>query len=202
MVFRKAVGAGVLIGIGAAVYLSCPNKIVGAILFSTGLFFICSFGLNLFTGKIGYILENKNNPNCAVIWLGNLVGTLICSLPLRIVKPNLAQTAMQMAEAKTAQGMLVMGVTAIFCGMLMYIAVENFRSNKSDFGKNIGIFLCVSVFIICGFEHSIADMCYFIYAANNIYNAGLYLLFVLIISISNGIGALFINYLIYGIKEH
>ena len=60
---KKAIAAGFMIGIGAVIYISCENKIAGALLFTVGLFAVCAFGMNLFTGKIGYIISNKNKPN-------------------------------------------------------------------------------------------------------------------------------------------
>jgi len=48
-----------MIGVGAVIYLSLENKVIGALLFSVGLLSICCLGLNLFTGKIGYVVENK-----------------------------------------------------------------------------------------------------------------------------------------------
>ena len=66
--WKKSVASGVMISVGATVYLSCPNKIAGAFLFAIGLFVICSYGLNLFTGKIGYVLSAKNYLQCARIW--------------------------------------------------------------------------------------------------------------------------------------
>ena len=45
----------------------------------------------------------------------------------------------------------------VFCGVLMYIAVDNYKSK----GSMLGTFICVPVFILAGFEHSIADMFYF-----------------------------------------
>ena len=56
--FIKAILAGAAISIGGIVFLSCDVKYVGAFLFSTGLVTVCMFGFNLYTGKIGYVLEN------------------------------------------------------------------------------------------------------------------------------------------------
>ena len=86
---KKSVAAGLMIGIGCIVYLSLESKIAGALLFSVGLFLICSFGMFLFTGKIGYIIKTGNKPNCAVIWLGNLFGSIAVSVIARIAKPSL-----------------------------------------------------------------------------------------------------------------
>ena len=43
----------------------------------------------------------------------------------------------------------------------MYLAVNGHKESKNDFAKYAGVFLCVSVFILCGFEHCVANMCYF-----------------------------------------
>ena len=43
----------------------------------------------------------------------------------------------------------------------MYIAVNNYKKSSNNFGKYIGIFMCVIVFILSGFEHCIANMFYF-----------------------------------------
>ena len=55
----KGIYAGLMIGIGGTVYLSVENTIIGSFLFSIGLLMICMYGMNLYTGKIGYILINK-----------------------------------------------------------------------------------------------------------------------------------------------
>lgn len=56
---RKSILAGIMIGISSTVYLSVNNKIIGALLFSIGLFMICSFKMYLFTGKVGYMIITK-----------------------------------------------------------------------------------------------------------------------------------------------
>ena len=55
----KAILAGVMISIGGTIYLALDNKMLGAFLFSIGLFSICAYGFNLYTGKIGYVIDNK-----------------------------------------------------------------------------------------------------------------------------------------------
>lgn len=71
----------------------------------------------------------------------------------------------------------------------MYLAVENYTNNKNDFAKIIGIFLCVFTFIICGFEHSIANVCYCIFAINSFDMFLKSFVFILIISVGNFFGA-------------
>ena len=68
----KSILAGIAIAIGAYINLKIGG-IAGAILFSVGLFLVCNFGLNLYTGKVGYTGIIKNLP----ILLGNLIGAMI-----------------------------------------------------------------------------------------------------------------------------
>ena len=56
-VFLSAVLAGVCIGLGGTVFLSLENRIAGAVLFTVGLFVICTTGLHLFTGKVCYVFQ-------------------------------------------------------------------------------------------------------------------------------------------------
>ena len=188
--FTKAIASDVMITVGVTIYLSCSNKIVGSLLFSIALFFICSFGMNLFTGKIGYAVQNRNDPNCLIIWLGNFVGCTLTSVLVRIAKPQLAVTAKELMAAKLQNNWLSIAILAFFCGILMYIAVENFASNPSHTGKIVGIFLCISTFILSGFEHSIADIGYAAFAVSSLAEAGRFLIFLLVVSVFNGIGSI------------
>ena len=56
--FILGVLAGISISLGGTVYLLSADKTVGALLFSVGLFCVCVFGFNLFTGKVCYVLDN------------------------------------------------------------------------------------------------------------------------------------------------
>ena len=192
---KKSVSAGLMIGIGSVLYISCENKVVGALLFSVGLFAVCAFGMYLFTGKIGYVFSNKNNPNCLLIWLGNFLGASAGMALVRFAKPALHEPARQMMEAKLEQNYLGLPVLPFFCGLLMYIAVENYRENPHGFGKGAILFLCVSGFILCGFEHSIADICYAALAVETFGDFLRYLLFIIVVSVFNGLGSLAVRWL-------
>lgn len=80
--FALAVLAGAAIGIGGIVFLSLENKIVGALMFTAGLYSICVHGLNLFTGKVGYAVEQPKSYiiDLVIIWVGNLAGTWLAAM--------------------------------------------------------------------------------------------------------------------------
>ena len=155
------VSAAIMISIGGSVFLACgDNRYYGAVFFSVALLSICYLGLYLYTGKIGYLVADHSPKNLATLGVGlvaNLAVTFPVGMLIRKALPNLGERAQQICEAKLEQSFGSTLVRAIFCGVLMYIAVEIYRSKKSP----IGVLFGIPVFILAGFEHSIADMFYF-----------------------------------------
>lgn len=163
--FFSAILAGMLIGMGGTVFLSQSNPVVGSFLFAIGLFTIVVFQLNLFTGKVGYAPFQKPVYliELAITWLGNLVGTGITACMVRNsrIYEGMAERVAGIAEVKLADNFLSLFLLAIFCGMLMFIAVDCFRNVQGSTLRFIGVFIPVMVFILSGFEHVIANMFYF-----------------------------------------
>ena len=81
----KAILAGIMIGIGGTIFLSVDDKIIGSALFAIGLFMIVTRNLNLYTGKIGYLFENKPSYIIEILMtlLGNFIGTFLVGFILR-----------------------------------------------------------------------------------------------------------------------
>ena len=107
--FVFAILAGAAIAIGGAAFLSVESKILGSVLFTVGLFTVCSFGLNLYTGKVCYVFENKLSYtlDVIIIWLGNLVGTWATAqlyLMTRIGE-GMAAKAMALCDVKLGDGL-------------------------------------------------------------------------------------------------
>lgn len=188
-IFINAVLAGITIGIGTIIYLSVENKVVGALLFSVGLLSICALKFNLFTGKVGYLVEKKNFGEVGLIWLGNLVGTFIAGTIIQFTRiyAKLLPSLQMVVETKLNDNYISLFILGIFCGILMFTAVDIFSKHDSVIGVT-AIFLCVSVFILSGFEHSIANMAYF-----TLYGWNIELIIkLLVITIGNGIGGMLI----------
>lgn len=163
--FVSAIIAGFLIGMGGTVFLSQENPVVGSFLFAVGLFTIVVFQLHLFTGKIGYLPFQKPAYliELAITWAGNLVGTFLCATMVRNsrIYAGMAERVQGMAEVKLGDSYLSLFLLAVFCGFLMFIAVDTFKKQSGSTVKVIAIFVPVMVFILSGFEHVIADMYYF-----------------------------------------
>lgn len=178
------IAAGLMIIIGCAVYLACENKVVGAVFFSVALLTICYKGYSLFTGKVGFLPEKHGKEDVSVLLLGllgNAIATCALGYLLGLAMPNLREAAVISYNAKLAQEWYQTLVRAAFCGVLMYVAVSVFKENKSI----VGILFAVPVFILSGFEHSIADMGYFAISGRASAKAFLFILNVLI---GNSIG--------------
>ena len=178
--------AGMLVSIGGTVLLSCENSVTGAVLFSIALLVICYRGYSLYTGKIGYLVLSHTKRDVISLLtglLGNLIGTALCGLAVAYALPNRAVKAAAMWGNKMLIAYPAVFIRAIFCGILMYLAVAIWKDHKST----LAIFFCVPVFILSGFEHSIADLFYFF--ASGAWS-GRAVLFLVIVVLGNTVGGM------------
>lgn len=182
--------AGISISLGCMIYLMIENKIIGAVFFSVGLFLVLTRKYNLYTGKVANILENKFSYifNLINIWFGNLIGCAIMAGLTKCTKlSSLTEKAIQISENKISQSYLSAFVMAMFCGIIIYLAVDNFNKNEYPIGKYFGLVFLIPLFIICGFEHCVANMYYIILAEEFSLGA---LLFTLNVTIGNAAGSI------------
>ena len=154
-----------MIAIGGTVFLSIENKVIGASLFSIGLFGVLIYNLNLYTGKIGYLITNLNLKyikELIITLIGNFIGACSVGFILRYTRiyDKIYEKSLILANTKLNDNILSIFILSIFCGILMYYAVNGFKK-QTDFGKYLVVYLGVAVFILCGFEHCIANMYYF-----------------------------------------
>lgn len=187
-IFLKAAAAGITIGIGGAVYLTLENKVIGAVLFGVGLYTIVLNGLFLYTGKVGYLISAKDKKayilQLIFTWLGNFAGTALAAAAISATRiRNLGRTAEVICKTKLADTPHSILILAVFCGILMYAAVDGFREK----GNPLILFFCVTVFILCGFEHCIANMFYFSLAGAWSLRAIIYLL---LMTLGNSVGGI------------
>lgn len=183
--------AGTMIAIGGSVLLSCDNRYLGAALFTVALLSICLFGFNLYTGKVGFLVKDHSRNNLAVTFsglLGNILGTLIMGLLVGIALPKLVDSASTACVNRLGQTEIQTLIRGFFCGILMYTAVWVYREK----GRIAGILFCVPVFILAGFEHSIADMFYFFLARS--FGSDSFLFLTLVV-LGNSLGGVFIPFI-------
>lgn len=190
--------SGLMISVGGAVYLLCENKIIGSFLFSFGLFTIVQRGFALYTGKVGYIPENPPVYiiSTLVTLIGNTAGTAFAAFLLQ--QTRFSQTLREKAgicmESKTGDSISSQLVLGAFCGMLMYLAVDNARESRkknADLSFVFGICIPVMIFIICGFNHSVADAFYMFSAGTFPEDTG----YILIVAAGNAAGGMTIPFI-------
>ena len=191
-VFLSAALAGVCIALGGTVYLSLESRLAGALLFTVGLFTICVFRLHLFTGKVCYVFQNDGAYalDLVFVWLGNLTGAFLTAWleGLTRIGPALEAKAAVLCQTKLDDSLLSVFILAIFCNMMIYIAVEGFNKAHHDLGRYLALFLGVAVFILCGFEHCVANMYYF--SAAGVWS-GRALLSLAAMTLGNAVGGVF-----------
>lgn len=189
----SAVIGGMLIGMGGTVFLSQANPVVGSFLFAIGLFTIVVFQLQLFTGKIGYLPFQSPAYliELVITWVGNLIGTGLTALMVRNsrIYSGMAERAASVVDVKLADTCMSIFLLAVFCGMLMFIAVDVYKNVQGSTLRFIGVFVPVMVFILSGFEHVIANMFYFSLAGA--WNSRC-LLMMLVMTLGNSVGGMLI----------
>lgn len=155
LTFMKAVYAGFAIGIGGIVYLSVEQKVIASLLFSFGLLTIVVQEYNLYTGKIGFVKQIGEIPDMLLIILGNYFGTLLAAGIANAA--TLGIDSRELAKLKLSKTPLQIFLLSAFCGVMMYLAIDNYKKSKHF----LFVIAPVMIFILSGFEHSVANMFYF-----------------------------------------
>ena len=195
-----AIGIGGLLNIVANTYLvpEIAAKIIGSLLFPIGLSLVCFLDLNLFTGKIGYLLDNDKSflLKLLFIYIGNIIGSLIFGgWALVVFKGELHETVLAIASKKlfelSFRPIIKVFGGSVLCGALVYLAVISYKTFKQVYLKLIGIFLAIGLFVFFGFDHCIANMFYFTFSWS--WNNPVAYLNIAIVTIGNSIGAIALN---------
>ena len=148
---NKSIGAALLIALGDFALLKLGNPI-GPVIFSLGLLGVCYMGLNLFTGKCGFLFADKIKvTDLIIILVFNLIFGYLIGLLFSIVDVDVFQNAL--AKVATWEVSVSFFVKSILCGIIMYIAVYMYRK-----GTPLGILFGIPLFIFCGFQHCIANV--------------------------------------------
>lgn len=184
---NKSIAAGIAIGIGGTAYLATGNPWI----FPIGLFMVCYFGLNLFTGKVCYVLDSVKFPGLISMWFFNTLAAYLTGLVIAACKPGLVEKARGMVEVKLNESFSIIPL-AFLCNVLIFVAVDTYRISDTVYPKGykglilpIGLIFATATFVACGFEHCIANAFYFGVAGEF---SGSALLFLLANTIWNLIG--------------
>lgn len=147
----KSVGAAVLISLGDYALLKLGNPI-GPVIFAFGLLGVCYMGQNLFTGKCGFLFEDKIPfKNLMIILLVNLLAGYLMGVLFSFCDKDVVSAATLKVASWDIS--LAFFLKSIMCGIIMYIAVLMYRV-----GTPLGIIFGIPLFIFCGFQHCIANV--------------------------------------------
>lgn len=147
-------------------------KLVGACVFPAGMAMVLIAGSELFTGNnliIVAVLEHRVSvwkmlKNWFFVYIGNFIGaSFVAVLVVYGHTPDLfggalAQAIVNAGKTRTDLSVMEAFVRGILCNILVCIAVWMSFAAKRVSGKLLTSFWPVMLFVLCGFEHSIADM--------------------------------------------
>lgn len=150
-IIRKSIAASLLIGLGDYVLLKLGSPL-GPVLFAFGLLGVCILGANLFTGKCGFVLEDKIKPSVlTTILITNLISGYLFGLLFGACDGGLIAAAQDKVASWDISWSFL--IRSIMCGVIMYLAVAMYRK-----GSPLGIIYGIPLFIFCGFQHCIANI--------------------------------------------
>lgn len=186
LTITKMLILGILSGIHIAIAGAAANtafatienasmaRLISAVVFPGGLAMVVLLGSELFTGnslmaisalekgiKITAMLKNW-----FFVYIGNLIGSIFIawivnsSHQLSLFNNTLAGTTINIAAGKTAISFGDAFLKGILCNMLVCFAVLMAAAAKDVAGKILAIFFPIMIFVLSGYEHSVANMFY------------------------------------------
>ena len=148
---NKSIAASILIALGDYALLKLGNPL-GPVLFALGLLGVCYMGLNLFTGKCGFLIQDKIKvKDLLIILIINLLAGYLIGLIFSVTDVDVFKNAITKVSSWDIS--ISFFIKSILCGVIMYIAVYMYRKNTP-----LGIIFGIPLFIFCGFQHCIANI--------------------------------------------
>jgi formate/nitrite transporter len=150
-------------------------RLLGGLVFTTGLILVVVGGAELFTGNNLIIMAFASRKvslggllrNWAIVYAGNFVGSILTAYIMFLSKQYsfgsgaIGLTALNIGESKTGLEFIQAVALGIMCNALVCMAVWLCFSARSTTDKIMAIIPPIAAFVAAGFEHSVANM-YFI----------------------------------------
>ena len=157
---------------GATVENASLSRLVSACIFPSGMAMVLIAGSELFTGNnliIIALLEKKITltemlKNWLFVFLGNFLGAAFVAVLVvfghtpDLLGGRLAQSIVGAAQHRVNLSFADSFIRGILCNILVCIAVWAAFAAKKVSGKLLMSFWPVMLFVLCGFEHSVADI--------------------------------------------
>jgi len=148
-------------------------KILQGISFAAALSLVVFAGAELFTGNVfvmtAGIMQKTVKPFdaiklCTFCYLGNLAGSILVAalfLGTGYLQGEILEAVHNAMYAKIEPLFGELFVRGIMCNVLVCLAVWCMYRLNGEGSKLVMIFWCIYLFVVCGFEHSIANMTLF-----------------------------------------
>ncbi len=163
---------GLYIALGGQGFLTMyANPFLKAAVFPVGLMLIILVGGELFTGNCLMTFGCLNKKirirdlvsSITQVWFGNLVGSLAVALIVYysgMYKPGsaLAETIATVAKAKVSLSFVQILLKGTICNILVALGVWFAYTAKDTIGRLFGCWFPVMLFVLCGYEHCVANM--------------------------------------------
>ncbi len=158
----------------ATMETASAGRLIAAIVFPAGMAMVLIAGSELFTGNnliIISVLEKKVTvakmlKNWFFVYIGNFLGAMFVAAMVTyghipdLFEGKLAQAVINSGVIRTSMNFGDSLIKGILCNILVCIAVWMAFASKDVSGKLLISFWPVMLFVLCGFEHCIADMYY------------------------------------------
>lgn len=180
--FLLAIAAGAFVAFGAHSCLSVMTgtitlswgiaKLIGGIVFSTGLMMVVLTGAELFTGNVLMtfsLFEKKISfleliKSWSVVYFGNFIGAIVIATLVFLTGAShnchneLGILTLSTATSKVNLTFFQAFTSGILCNWLVCLAVWMAACSERIIGKIFAIFFPIMIFVASGYEHCVANM--------------------------------------------
>lgn len=171
--------AGIFIGLGGLgnilVTQTLANidpglaRLAGAAVFPVGLMLVVMCGAELFTGNnlmTLAVVEKKTTMtklfrNWGLVYIANFIGSLLLVVVLyygNVLVGDAATKAIAIAESKIVLTFTQAFLRGILCNVIVVLAVWMATGAQDVVSKIFACWFPIMLFVLCGFEHSVANM--------------------------------------------
>lgn len=184
ILFVKAILAGVFIGLGGVLCSSVGGDVpglnisnpglqralFGAIGFPLSIFLVTTLGATAMTGTVvmvscAYLMNNLTLnellSTLSVSWIGNLIGLVSIAGLANLGNMDAAIPCVAISVHKLSASWLNVFFKGIGGGILVCSAIVQAYAARNGVEKLLGIWFCISTYVICGWEHGLANAFFF-----------------------------------------
>lgn len=148
------------------------SKLLSALIFPMGLILVILLKTELFTGNSLLIIPLVNKKislksllfNWLLVYIGNFIGSILLSLLIykseSLTNEALINTFISIANKKISYNFINLLILGSLCNILVCTAVFLGVTSKNIVDKIFVIFIPIFLFVLLGFEHSVANMFY------------------------------------------